>query len=91
MENAWEYDYSDLYRGGAAQPENGPSSTVPPTPTEPVPEPPKHHKGRGKKIALRVVSLLLVAAIAFGAGYLGSYVGLQVHKNDLPAGTRYLM
>ncbi len=68
MENNWEYDYSELYRGVNAQPE---------PPTAPMQPPQKKKSGRGKRIVLRALSLVLVAAVAFGGGWLGVYVGMQ--------------
>lgn len=71
MENNWEYDYSELYRGADAQ------QTQQSQPTAPATPPKRHRNFSGKKIALRAVSLVLVAAVAFGGGYLGVYVGSQ--------------
>ena len=80
MENNWEYDYSELYRGNAAQPAAPsavPVDDVPTPPAQPPEMKPKRRSGRGRKAALRIVSMMLVAAIAFGGGFLGVYVGYQ--------------
>lgn len=77
MENNWEYDYSELYRGAnaqQAQQAQQPQQAGPEIPPDP---PKKRHKFSMKKFALRTVSLLVVAAVAFGGGYLGVYVGSQ--------------
>ena len=75
MENNWEYDYSELYRGANAQ--AAPGSTGPDAPAPQPPKPPKkkRHPGLGKQVALRALSLVLVAAVAFGGGYLGVTLG----------------
>lgn len=74
MENNWEYDYSELYRGADAQQAQQSQPTGPEVPSTP---PKKHRKFPVKKVLLRAVSLLVVAAVAFGGGYLGVYVGSQ--------------
>ena len=88
MENNWEYDYSELYRGSSAQPPTPPVTPDPvsaPVPDmEPAPAPKKRRSGRGKKVALRVLSLVLVAAVAFGGGFLGIYMGWQTIQPQLP-------
>ncbi|MBQ8648285.1 MAG: trypsin-like peptidase domain-containing protein [Oscillospiraceae bacterium] len=59
-------------QGGSYTPP--PSQPEPPVYTWDEPQPPKKKKGGAKKVLLKVLSLVLVAAIGFAGGYAGAMV-----------------
>ena len=72
MENKWEYEYSGIYQNPYTP--NNPTPPVAPMggpePSAPQPDAPKK-SGRGKKIGLSVLALVLVGAVSFGGGFAG--------------------
>ena len=76
MENKWEYDYSGMYQNGydpAGQIPGAPGGTPGPG-GMPDARPPRRKGGRGKKVALSALALVLVAAVSFGGGFAGYLV-----------------
>ncbi len=85
MENKWEYDYSGIYQNpytpNNPTPPSGPlGGPDPSAPAPQSPEPPKK-SGKGKKIGLSVLALVLVGAVSFGGGFAG-YKLASKGKND---------
>lgn len=79
MENKWEYDYSNLYSGNPQ-----PQQEVPQQPpvAEAQPQPPVKKGGAGR-VLLRLVSLVLAAAVCFGAGYGGALYALKQNPQSV--------
>lgn len=76
MENKWEYDYSGIYQNpytpnSAVPPSDPVGSPDPSSPAPQMPEAPQKKSGRGKKIGLSVLALVLVGAVSFGGGFAG--------------------